>query len=67
MDTTRRLTKEDLGIAHTGEVIKAMIEDVEREAEGEIVKSREARTAIGKRTAQMFKNRVKNQMRNCII
>jgi len=36
-------------------VIAAMIEDIFREAEGEIIESREARTAIGKRTVQLFK------------
>lgn len=41
------------------EIIKAMIEDVYREAKGEIVESKEAKTAIGKRTAIMFKSRLK--------
>lgn len=36
-------------------VIAAMIEDVFREAKGEIVESKEARTAIGKRTVLLFK------------
>lgn len=40
---------------HTGDVIRAMIEDVLREAEGEIVDSREARAAIGRKTADVFK------------
>jgi len=46
------------GIEQTGEVIKAMTADVEREAKGEIIASREARVAIGKRTASMFKARL---------
>lgn len=44
-------------------VVRAMIEDVRREARGEIVESREAEKAIGKRTAQLFKDRVSNAFR----
>jgi len=47
------------GIEKTGDIIKSMIEDVERESEGEIIKSKQARKAISKRTANMFKNRLK--------
>lgn len=39
-------------------VIEAMVEDVYREAKGEIVESKEARRAISKRTAEMFKAEV---------
>jgi len=49
---------------HIGEVIKAMIADVEREAKGEIVESKDARKAIGKRTAQMFKRRLQSRLYN---
>ena len=52
----------DVQIERTGDVIKAMIADVEREAEGEIVESKAARKAIGKRTAQMFKARLKSAL-----
>jgi len=45
-------------IRQTGEVIKSMAEDVAREAKAEIVDSPEARSAIGKRTAKMFKGRL---------
>jgi hypothetical protein len=45
----------DVSIESTGAVIKAMIEDVFREAEGEIVESREAKSAISKKTADLFK------------
>jgi hypothetical protein len=48
-----------IGMESTGDVIKAMIEDVQREAKGEIVESKEARAAIGKATAEMFKKRFK--------
>lgn len=52
----------DASIEQTGDIIKAMIEDVEREAEGEIVKSRKVRKAISRNTALMFKQRLKNQL-----
>lgn len=39
----------------TPRVINAMLEDVLREGSGEIVDSRDARTAIGRKTAAMFK------------
>jgi hypothetical protein len=39
----------------TGKVIAAMIEDVEREAAGEIVTSKDARRAIGCRAAKLYK------------
>lgn len=42
----------------TGKVIAAMVEDVTREASGEIVDSKEARKAIGSKAAAMFKRRV---------
>ena len=40
------------------DVIKAMVEDVTREAQGEIIESKDVRKAIGARAAQMFKRRV---------
>ncbi len=48
-----------LGISSTGDVIKAMLEDVMREAAGEIVDSKEARNAISARARQLFHARVK--------
>lgn len=45
----------DVDMSATPRVIAAMTEDVLREASGEIVDSREARAAIGRKTAQMFK------------
>ena len=47
-----------LSMEHTPLVINAMIEDVVREAKGEIVDSREARKAIGAAAARLFKKRV---------
>lgn len=42
-------------ITSTKQVIAAMVEDVYREAKGEIVESKEASAAIGKKTATLFK------------
>jgi len=49
-----------IGIEKTSDVIRAMTEDVLREGAGEIVDSKEARQAIGKKTAAMFKDRLKS-------
>lgn len=59
------LQKLPQGISMEGvrDVIAAMVEDVTREAKGEIVDSPEARKAISKRTADMFKNRLKNKLK----
>lgn len=46
------------GMEDTPRVIKAMLEDVKREGEGEIVWSTEVERAIGKRTAALFKKRM---------
>ena len=50
--------QEAIGMEHTSLVIKAMIEDVLREANGEIIESKEVSSAIGKKAAQLWKNRV---------
>jgi hypothetical protein len=42
-------------IEKTGIVIKAMIEDVKREAKGEIKESKQAMQFIGKKTAELYK------------
>lgn len=44
------------GIEHTGAIIKAMVEDVIREAGAEIVDSKAARKAIGSATVTLWKN-----------
>jgi len=48
-----------IGLAQTREVIAAMVDDVIVEAKGEIVDSKEARAAIGKKAAAMFHARLK--------
>lgn len=50
----------DADITKTGDIIKAMAEDIMREAAGEIVDSKPVRAAIGKTTAQMFKKRLQS-------
>lgn len=48
----------DRGVENTGEIIRAMVVDIQREAAGEIIWSKDVERAIGKRTAQLFKARV---------
>lgn len=52
----------DLGIDSTGRVIIAMMANLEREAAGEVELSHDARKAVGKRTAQMFKARLQSAL-----
>ena len=47
------------GMEHTGEVIKAMVADVYKESKGEIVESRVVAAAIGKKTVELWKKKVK--------
>jgi len=48
-----------VGIEKTGDVIRAMTEDVVREGAGEFIDSKEARQAIGKRAGELFRARLK--------
>jgi hypothetical protein len=48
-------SKTELTIEDTGDIIKIMAEDIYREAKGEIVESPQAKQAIGKRTAKLYK------------
>ena len=52
----------DAGIEDTGNVIKAMLSDIEREGVGELEMSREAKKIIGAKTASMFKKRLLNNL-----
>lgn len=47
------------GIEQTKDIIIAMIEDIEREAGSEVENFKEARKAIGKKTAELFKSKMK--------
>lgn len=44
------------------DIIQAVVDDVYREGKGEIVESREVSGAIGKRTAYLYKELLKNQL-----
>jgi hypothetical protein len=54
---------EKYDMSQTPMVIKLMIEDVLREGSTEIVDSKEARNAIGKKTAGLFKEYLKSQLK----
>jgi hypothetical protein len=56
----------DVGIERMRDIIAAMTEDVLREGAGEIVDSREARAAIGKKTAETFKARLQAAFRESV-
>lgn len=56
-----------LGVEQTGGVIAAMTEDILREGAGEWEDTREARAAIGRKTALMFKNYLKNTAQERIV
>jgi len=56
----------NLTITDTGLVVKAMVEDVSIEAAGKITWSEKAGKAIGKKTAELFKKRLKGGITNPI-
>jgi RNA ligase len=53
----------DADITQTGEIIKAMIEDVIKESKEEIVDNKLVRGAIGKKAAELFKQRLKSRLK----
>ena len=55
---------EDVNIEDTGEVISEMVEDIRREAEGEIAWNKQVQKVISKETALMFKRRLQDRL-NC--
>jgi len=52
----------DTSLEHTRDVIAAMTADIEREAAGEIVMSREALKEIGAAAAKLFKGSLKKKL-----
>lgn len=54
----------ELTIQRTGEVINAMIEDVMREAFGEIVDSSHVRKAVGGKVAKLYKQYLQDSLRS---
>lgn len=53
-----------INVESTKLVIEAMVEDVYREAKGEIVESKDVTKFIGSRTAQLFKQKLQSQLSN---
>ena len=53
----------DAEIKQTGRIIKAMLADIGAEAEGEIIMSRAAAKAIGTATARLFKERLRERLK----
>ncbi|MFC1454125.1 RNA ligase family protein [Verrucomicrobiota bacterium] len=51
-------------ITKTGDVVKAMVEDVCREAEGEIIDNQATRRAIANLAARLYKDKIVKTMRN---
>lgn len=52
----------DANMQHIPQIMEAMLEDVTREAKGEIEESKEARKAISTATVKMFKRRLQNRL-----
>lgn len=55
-------TNKDIEIKDTGQIIALMVEDVTREAEGEIADNQSVRKAIGGRAAVMFKQHLQSAL-----
>jgi len=53
---------QEKGMEITKQVIEAMVEDIEREAEGEIIANRETKGAIGRLTAHLYKEKLKESL-----
>ena len=52
----------DIGMERTGDVLRAMVEDITRESEGEAEIGKDARKAISRKTAAMFKTKLRRTM-----
>lgn len=52
------------GMEHTGDIVKAMIADVHKEAKGEIAESREIDSAIARKAAELWKRHIKAKLAN---
>lgn len=53
----------DVNMESMGDIIKAMLEDVYREAKGEIVESKEVGKAISGKTVQLFKQKLQSKLK----
>lgn len=54
---------QDVNMEAMGDIIKAMIEDVYREGEGELIESKAVNKAIGQKTVQLFKQKLQNRLK----
>lgn len=63
MDHILQKLPQDINVQDTLVVIKAMLEDVYREAKGEIVESKEVSRAIMNKTSKMFIDRIKSNLK----
>ena len=54
------------GIEHTGEIVKAMLKDIRKEAKGEIAEGREIDAAIGRKAAALWKEHLKRNVREVV-
>ncbi len=54
---------DNVGLEKMRDVISAMVEDVYREAKGEIIESKEVEKAIGSKAAKMFKAKKESKLR----
>lgn len=57
------LKPEDITIENTGNIIKLFLEDIAKEAKGEIIDSKETRRAISKRAAALYKEFFQNKLK----
>ena len=53
----------DVSMEAMGDIIKAMIENVYREGKNEIIESKEVSKAIGKKTVQLFKQKLQSTLK----
>ncbi len=58
----RERNDKDYSITDTGKIIELMVEDVTREAEGEIAENQAVRRAIGAHAAKMFKQHLQSAL-----
>lgn len=55
---------QDVNMEAMGDIIKAMISDVYREGRDEIMESKAVEKAIGKKTVQLFKQKLQNKLKD---
>lgn len=51
----------EYSIKDTGDICKAMVDDIRREANGEMIENSDLRRAVGKRTVELFKKRLEQE------